>query len=206
MSIISNCITSLGNSQNLLYYLCLNIQSPTRVFHKTTIIALTFSIIWTKSEDLEDTCFSSPCQGLVWMPQEKRTSWCQHPPGYSGLACETTTNSCGGNLPTWTLTTCLSYWMCWKALWANYNECASSPYHNGAMCFCVPGHQDREALWLVSGWLYFWSLHKWGYMPQWYRKIHVCPSPSVNCVWTMSWKLMNVDPCHVYVVLRVRML
>lgn len=97
MSIISNCITSLGNSQNLLYYLCLNIQSPTRVFHKTTIIALTFSIIWTKSEDLEDTCFSSPCQGLVWMPQEKRTSWCQHPPGYSGLACETTTNSCGGN-------------------------------------------------------------------------------------------------------------
>ncbi|XP_031240036.1 protein crumbs homolog 1 isoform X4 [Mastomys coucha] len=114
--------------------------------------------------DLKDPCFSSPCQGIatcVNIPGE-RSFLCQCPPGYSGLTCETATNSCGGNAcqhggschrgPEHPVCVCPPGYA-GSFCETDHNECASSPCHNGAMCqdgtngyscFCVPGYQGRQ--------------------------------------------------------------
>eukprot|EP00073_Rattus_norvegicus_P051904 XP_017454288.1 PREDICTED: protein crumbs homolog 1 isoform X2 [Rattus norvegicus] len=118
----------------------------------------------TDCEDLKDPCLSSPCQGTatcVNIPGE-RSFLCQCPPGYSGLTCDTATNSCGGNLcqhggtchkdPEHPVCICPPGYA-GRFCETDHNECDSSPCHNGAVCqdringyscFCVPGYQGRH--------------------------------------------------------------
>jgi protein crumbs len=117
-------------------------------------------------ENLKDTCFSGPCQGIATCVNHpgERGFWCPCLPGIKGLACESSTNYCGENTcqqedlfhkdPEHPVCVCPAGYA-GRFCERDHNECASSPCHNGAVCqdginghscFCMPGCQGVLSL------------------------------------------------------------
>ena len=171
---------------------------------------------------------------LVWIYQKKGASCDTCPLRDRELTCETVINSCGGNSyqhggPCQHRVTCHNdpeHLVCMcsaanagKFFNTDHNECLPALTTIG-LCYrikvmatlainsypCqgwVPGHQGRhcdlevnECVLLIPAWM---RLYEWD------RKRYISVFKSV-LVWTVSWKLMNVDSSHVYTVPCVRML